>query len=284
MALFYLFLFSLLLIIFHCRVPEWPYHLAYQLIAAGIITLIIYLNVQFPFRTVIELLRLFYPIGLAIFCWIELQPTVSMIYGDFWATELVIKMDRFLFGVNPVVYFQAYSSAWLNELMGFLYSGYYLFPPVVSLWLFFTRKKRALLASLSLVISSYLSNFLLFFLFPALGPNRVAEFEEAVAATSSGYIIQPLLHYLQATAGVKGAAFPSSHFAGAIVLAISAVKFCRQLGWLLVALIPFIALAAVYLGYHHGVDVIAGLLWGGFVFWWGRKILRRRGEWPWGEE
>ena len=56
-----------------------------------------------------------------------------------------------------------------------------------------------------------------------------------------------------------GAAFPSSHVAGAVVATLCALRFWRPLGLVLLPLTIGLIFAVVYGQFHYAVDAVAGL-------------------------
>jgi len=80
---------------------------------------------------------------------------------------------------------------------------------------------------------------------------------------------------------VKGGCFPSSHVAGAITYALCCARYG---GGRMTLLVGFLATgivgATVYLGYHHAVDPLAGIVVGLGSYKLGVWLLGRRGEDP----
>lgn len=226
----------------------------------------------------LRLVRIFYPLPLLLFAWNELDALIPMLYGSYWATDPIVRLDRALFGVHPTVWVQRLYRPWLDELMAVLYSGYYLFLAVpVVLWA--RGKRRAAAATLGLITVGYLSNFALFLLLPAKSPPQVlAEYPGLRASDFGGYRVAALTRSLQESESVTGAAFPSSHVSGSVVCTLAALRWEPRLGRVLVPLALGVAVATVYLGYHHAVDPIAGVAWGGIAFAVGLRLLRARGE------
>ncbi len=60
----------------------------------------------------------------------------------------------------------------------------------------------------------------------------------------------------------KGAAFPSSHVAGAVVIWLLAWKLSRGVFWAFAPVVPALILGTVYGGFHYAVDALAGVATG----------------------
>jgi membrane-associated phospholipid phosphatase len=72
----------------------------------------------------------------------------------------------------------------------------------------------------------------------------------------------------------KGAAFPSSHVAVAVVIWLLAWRLARRVFWLLALIVPALALGTVYGGFHYTIDAGAGLLVGIAGYLVGPRIVR----------
>ena len=279
-CLAYLLFSEILVVFFHQKGSPWLSQALIHSAWMAAILIFIYLESKYPENKWLNFLRIFYPIAVLLFAWINLNSLFPLTGIKFHATSFIIRLDRLIFGVHPTIWFQQFYRPWLDELMSFFYCVYYLFIPLVSLTLYCRGKKEAARASFSLATLAYFSNFVLFFLIPVLAPDKVATLQEMKRADYSGYFFSWLNRSIQAKAGVTGAAFPSSHIAGALIWVLMALKYQRKLGYVLLPCLAGVCLSTVYLGYHHAVDPIFGLLWGALCYWLGWKILRARGEAP----
>lgn len=222
-----------------------------------------------------------YPVALVAFAWGELRLLIPLPWEeDYWATRAVVEADRGIFGGYPTVIVQAWHRPWLDELMAVAYVSYYLFLGV-PLFLLLVGRIRAARATGALIALTYTVNFGLFILLPVKSPPQILEQVPGLEPSLfTGYVFADLLRSLQASASVVGAAFPSSHVAGAVVCALAALRWAPPLGRVLLPLAGGMAAATVYLGYHHAVDPIAGIVWGILAYAIGIDLMRRRRELP----
>lgn len=261
-CLSYLSAMVLLLLCCHRHVANWSsLALQFALFALGICFLIL-LDDKFPGRGISSTARLIYPVAVIATGWGALTQLVPLLYGSYWTTSWVIYTDRLLFGVYPTVWMVQYHRPWLDELMNIFYSGYYLLMPGIVLTLLISGKRRQLVYALSLVSFTYLGNFVFFLLLPTLGPQLIPEIAKLGGGSYSGYWIAAATRWIQSNGGAIGGAFPSSHVSGAVIWTLVALDLNRPLGVCLALLVPGIAVSTVYLGYHHALDPLAGILWG----------------------
>lgn len=226
-----------------------------------------------------------YPCLLVAAAWGELRVLIPLPWeGNYWATDAVVRADVWLFGGHPTVGVQAWHRPWLDEVMAAIYVSYYVFL-LVPLLLILRGRDRAARAAAALVSLTYTVNFAFFVLVPVKSPPQIlGEYPGLVASGFTGWAVADALRALQGSESVLGAAFPSSHVAGSVVCALAAWRWMRPLGRVLVPLSGGVALATVYLGYHHALDPLTGVLWGGAAYAVGIALMERRGELPFAPE
>ena len=279
-CLAYIGLIGFLLIFFHKAVIRWP---LYVLIHAAIVIAILEilrLGEKYPHKKILLIFRLFYPVPILLFAWKELGVLAPMFFGSYWATGLIIHWDKLIFGVYPTVWVQKLYHPWLDELMNFIYAGYFTFFFLIPLSLFVRKKKKATFAVFSLITFTYFSNFLFFLFLPALRPPFVPILQALQIKQQTGYLFFEINRILQAVGGISGGAFPSSHVAGAIVWGMSALRYNRKLGYALLPLVIGIGFSTVYLGLHHAMDPIFGYIWSAICYPIALKLIKQRGEDP----
>jgi membrane-associated phospholipid phosphatase len=147
----------------------------------------------------------------------------------------------------------------LSWILHSCYLAYYAILVVAPLGLWLSgRRDQARLTIFAIVTTFYLC-YLAFLFFPVAGPRYAfALADNAATRIWPARIAQWLLD----EGDSWGAAFPSSHVAGALVATLCALRFWRPLG---LALLPWtvgLVLAVVYGQFHYGVDALSGLLVG----------------------
>ncbi len=279
-CLAYMTLIGVLLIFFHKGVVNWPLHVAIHAVFVIALLEFIRLGEKHPQKKILWILRTFYPVTIFLYGWSEMNMLVCMFYGNHWATESIVGLDKLLFGVHPTVWIQRFYHPLLDELMNIFYSGYYFFMPIVSLTLFIKRKREEVLAAFSIVSFAYLTNFILFYLFPTISPAMIQAIQELQPTQYSGYIVAEFTRMVQASGSVRGCAFPSSHVTGVLAWSLVALRYQKKLGYVLMPITLGVAVSTVYLGYHHAVDPICGFIWGAICYLVALRLIKRRREDP----
>jgi membrane-associated phospholipid phosphatase len=279
-SLAYLILVGVLLLAWHGHVDAWRRLAAIHALSALAIVELVRLASRRPNDRLIAVARTFYPLVLILYCWDELRHLVPMLTGSYWATALIVRADVAVFGVHPTAWLGALQRAWLDEAMCVAFAGYYLYA-LVPVILYARGRRDEALALVSVGTLCYFSNYILFMLLPAKSPPQILDqFPELHAGQFSGYLVASLVRKLESGGSVLGAAFPSSHVAGTVATTLAALRYARPLGLALAPLTLAVALSTVYLGYHHGLDPVAGIVWGALSAWVGLRLVRRRGEEP----
>ena len=61
---------------------------------------------------------------------------------------------------------------------------------------------------------------------------------------------------------------------------LSALRYDKKLGFIILPIAIGIGFSTVYMTLHHAVDPIAGYIWGAFSFFLGLKLIKSRREDP----
>jgi len=279
-CLAYLGLIGFLLIFFHKAVARWPIHvLIHSVMVVGILE-IVRLGEKFSQKKILWILRTFYPVAIFLYAWEELEALVPMFFGSPWATDVIVRLDKLIFGVHPTIWFQQFYQPWLNELMNFFYAAYYTFFILVPLSLFIRKEKEETFAALSLATFVYLSNFCLFYLLPVISPPFIPMLQKLQVSQQTGYVFVEVNRIVQAQGGIPVGAFPSSHVAGALIWVLCSLRYNRKLGIAMAPIAFGLAFSTVYMGLHHAVDPVFGYIWGAIAYTIALKLIKVRGEDP----
>lgn len=279
-CLAYLGLLAVLLVFFHREVRGWPRFVLLHLAIILVIPEVVRLGERAPRRSWVWFLRTFYPVAIILFGWGEVDALGRMFFGAYWATDLIIRAERLIFGGSSTAWFRNWHRPWLDELMAIFYTGYYLFLILASLPLFIKKKYEQTLAVLSLGTCVLFVNYLLFYLLPVLSPIMADSPDLPRGAAFSGYAFGPLIRFIQAHGAVRGGTFPSSHISEALIWSLAAFRYNRKLGAVLLACVPAVVVSTVFLNYHYALDPIFGLVLTASLYPVGLRILQARGEDP----
>ena len=81
-----------------------------------------------------------------------------------------MRIDLFLFGVQPTLWMQRWIVPWLTDLLSFAYLSYY-FLPLILVFVLYLKKQPGLYPALFVLALGYYVSFIGYILFPAVGPR-----------------------------------------------------------------------------------------------------------------
>ena len=201
--------------------------------------------------------RLALPYVLWLACWLELGWLIRS-SGPSMHDAQIAAVDLAVFGGHGHLLF----ARWLPEadqVMHLIYLSYYglvLGPPLV---LVLRRRAADCDRYTSVVMTTYLLCFLVYLVYPVLGPRAAMAAQAAIG--HGGGSLGALAEALRQAGDSLGTAFPSSHCAGAFAAALAAGElFSRRTRAVLLVWAGLIAISTIHTGNHYGIDAVAGVL------------------------
>lgn len=236
-----------------------------------------------PDNRLLLVLRTFYPAFIILYGFFDVSRLQALISRDtFWATDALADLDYALFGTHPTIWLQHLQRPWLDELVSFFNVSYYTMGFIFAIPLLLRGRREEAWAGASIALFAYAVNYTIFILLPAVGPRMIPAIEALREPHHvDGWFFAWVQRSLQGEQGaVRGNAFPSAHVSASVAWAFVTWRYQRRLAWLLVLLTAGTAFSTVYLGFHHAIDPLAGLMLGAACSWVGLRLIQRRGEDP----
>ena len=197
------------------------------------------------------------PLALIPWMYAEL-PQLMQGAGAAYSDALVQGWEAALFGTSPA---QAMAVMlpwqWVSEPLHLAYFSYYALIYVPPLVLYLQGRRTEFLEMSFAVLGTFAVCFAVFAVFPVQGPRYLWD----SAAVPDGPVRGVVLAVLEAGSS-RGAAFPSSHVAVAVVQSVLSLRAGLRHGWLVALLTVGLAMGAVYGGFHYAIDALAGGLLG----------------------
>ena len=236
------------------RLPNWPIYVAHHAIVLVLLIAVVP-RIRIDGRG--AFLRLFYPVLLFGSMYRETHDIDQIIFAqplDYY----IAGWDKIIFKCQPSIEFAThFGSAIFSEVMHFAYYSYFGIIVFLPLLWWFRRRPDMMERRVFDIAFAYSVFYTIFIILPVQGPR--VQLPGAIGMARPGYIFAPFFGWLFKTAGIAGAAFPSSHCGITTVVLAASVRDVPKAA-------PFIALAAtmlylatVYGRFHYGVDVIYGI-------------------------
>lgn len=231
-----------------------PWIAAAHLAAAAAVRLAAQRQRNSPDRlSVIDLL----PIALIGAFWAELRPLFPLLHTSTLDSHIVL-LEQSVLGFNVHATWW-HAMPWLRGVMELLYFGY--FPGQLAILTFVALRMRAA-AFRELLLRgaiTYLVCDAIYLAVPTLGPRAVQKSLEANGVGHAGGLFQFINDALRNFGDSPGTAFPSSHVAGILTVAIAARATGNRLfGNIMTVLGAGVSIATVYTQNHYLLDAIAG--------------------------
>ncbi len=253
----YLTALSVLILIFHARLPHWPVYLLFHALAFGAI---VRLAASASHSRVLRFLHDWYPVLAFIICFEEVA-ALSLLVVTEWRDSYILALEARLFRTPPTLWLSQFASRPLTEILEVGYFSYFTYALIVGGVLYAGVNKRPFRELMAGNVLAYMLCYVWFVLFPTEGPAHTLA--PAAATSLQGGPFHWAVLLIQGYAGVHGNAFPSSHVAAGAASVLIAWRYLPRLGAWLTPLLALLCIGAVYDGYHYFSDILAGLVFGG---------------------
>ena len=244
----------------------WPVVVAHGL-AVGVI---VFAWPRLPSRPWLDALRDWLPVFALPLLYAEVG-RLDLLLGTGYHDGAISAVDQALFGRPGIALRHFLPWGPFVEYLHFSYIAYYVLLPLLGGALYLRGRRREFRYVLAVVLGTFYACYLCFILFPVAGPwYRRPHPSYAHMNLFFPALVQNVLEHWAS----KGAAFPSSHVAVAVVIWLLAWRLARRVFWLLALIVPALALGTVYGGFHYTIDATAGLLVGVAGYLIGPRLVR----------
>ncbi len=212
----------------------------------------------------ISFIHLFYPILLLSYFYGETALLNNLIFSD-KLDPIIYNWEQTLFGFQPSLEFSIrFPQPWFSELLYMGYFSYYLLTFGVSL-IFFIIKPTKAENVIFLIITSLFIYYLIFIIFPVVGPQYY--FSPPFSEVADSGFFSRMVNLIQYYGEHPTGAFPSSHVGLVVIFLTITFNNLRWLFWVIVPLFLLILLATVYIKAHYAIDILVGLLSAPIVYY-----------------
>lgn len=273
---------SVINIIFIGRIEYWYLNLTMNII---VITTAFYLSFKSKKGGIWKQVHYWYLIPLIFIFFKELYFMVDPIRGIIY-DDVLIKIDRFIFGADPTVELYKIANPILTELLQIVYGTFFFLPVILAADMILQGKWKELDYGAFIIVYGFTLSYIGYLLVPAIGPRFTLHVFETNNIEMPGLFLTDFLREVVNTGEsipsgtinpaeiVQRDVFPSGHTQMTLLVMILSVKFGSRLKYFFLINGTLLIFATVYLRYHYVVDLIAGALFMFFTLWSGRNIHR----------
>jgi membrane-associated phospholipid phosphatase len=206
--------------------------------------------------------------------------------------QLFIRIDHWLFGVNPTQWLHQFANPVLTEILQIVYGLFYFLPIILALALLRNKRYLAVDYAAFIIVYGFFLSYLGYFALPGVGPRFTLHNFNLINVELPGIWLTNFLRELvnigesipkgtpNPAEVVQRDVFPSGHTMITLIVIYLSIKLKSRSRYFLVPIGALLVFATVYLWYHYVIDLIGGLifmifsLWSGkHIFnWWQRKV------------
>lgn len=266
----YLVLLSLVAVVFATRIHSWPILLLIN-IGGGCGVVFLARGAQTMGNRLLHSLHDWYPVPTIFLLFKEVHVLIQSLDRTDW-DELLIMIDRAIFGTDPTVWLSRYAVPWLTEILQIAYVSYYFIMLTVGIELYLRKDMRKFSLVLFIILYGFCLSYIGYLAFPAVGPRfTLHDFNLLNTELPGLYITKSLREFLDAgesiPRGVANAvalaqrdAFPSGHTQMTLISLYLAHQFKLRSRFILYVAGVLLIVSTVYLRYHYVVDIVGGVL------------------------
>ncbi len=254
LTLFFLTGLTVLAFFFRGRIPAWHSLVFRYLLWIGLLFVIKLSNDRMAPGRMRGLVYSLSPILFIVLIYESLGNLIQYLHPDI--DQTLIRIDRWLFGVEPTLWMQRWIVPWLTDLLSFAYVSYYFLPFVLVLVLYLKNRPGLNRAIFTLTLGYYIS-FIGYILFPAVGP-RYSMTSLYTVPLEGSFITDWVRDGLNAIEHNRRDCMPSGHTQIALTVLYLAYRYERVLFKIFLPFVCGLIFSTVYLRYHYVIDLMVG--------------------------
>ncbi len=215
---------------------------------------------RFPSSRVAKFAADFGPTGYFFALYFALNPIADAVNLGI-ADDLLIHLDRRIFGVDLTTWLDGKVPPLLNDLALGAYTTHFGWPLVLGLLLWFRGKEEAFDEFVTALVFFAVVNYVLYVTVPVMGPRyfRAAQYDGVVQGALG---IAPWVDLAFRDSPFARDCFPSGHTGVALVVLSFAFRHERRLFWVAFPVLSLLIAGTLLGRFHYGTDLLAAVpLW-----------------------
>jgi membrane-associated phospholipid phosphatase len=217
--------------------------------------------------------RHWYPHLFFLFCFEQLAYLVHLVNPN-WQDARLIAFDQAIFGVQPAVWLEQFSTPARNDFFQFAYLTYFAYLLVLGGVLYRRKEWHAYWSVMTYSAVAYAIGYVIAVLFPIESPWF------SMAGVWHGELhggpFTAAINFIERFGRVRGAAFPSEHVAGSVAALWGAWRHRRWLFWVMLPAVGAMCVSTIWGRYHYVADIFGGFATGTLGYLLGRIIMKKQ--------
>ena len=265
-------LMTLLTVAFHRGIEDWQVLAATNIAVGTLFVLFVSSSRLWSEKNVAFAIRMVGFILMMAYVDTAVEKLQLILYGH-WLDASVIGLEKVVFGGQPTLWLQRFTTPGLTEWLMFAYVAYLPLYPATAVLLQVKRGDAAVeRLFFTLALTNVVCDFA-FILFPVAGP--LFHMGGQYTVPLQGYFWTRLGEGMRVGLQFMGGTIPSPHCACTTVMWLMTYRYYRPVFWVLSPLILSLYVSTFYCRYHYLTDSIVGIVVGALAFALAPFLMKR---------
>jgi len=262
---------SLINIVFALRIPYWWQIILINCTASALICWLGYARARTGWRFLRDIHE-WYVAPLVFLSFKELYYMIYPIHNGRDYDDLLIAIDKWIFGVNPTEWLAHFTYPVLTEILQIAYTSFYLLFIIVGYEFYRQKQIDYFLFFMFTIMYGFFLSYLGYFFLPAVGPRFTLHDFAGLDRDLPGLLLTPYLRWFVnvgesiplgvsnavSMAGTQRDVFPSGHTMMTLVLMYLSARWKVRARYMVYVVGALLIVATVYQRYHYVIDLFAG--------------------------
>lgn len=263
------------------KVPPRIYHGMLRLaVTASVAALFVWFVRRRPAWARLGWIREIAPFLFCIAIYTNLHDTIAFV-NSHDVHGVLIRIDQWMFGVQPCVWAQRFYTPLLTEIFSIAYMNYFVLSVAVVAYLLLAGRRVEMREALLGTILCFYIGYFFYVAFPA-APPWLTLASQFTRDFHGGWVTGAAVRMKALDPNASRGAFPSLHCAVTFITLAYAWRFKKALFAVLLPMGAALVASTVYLRHHYVVDILAGLVLAVLAYavaprldaWWVRERNR----------
>jgi membrane-associated phospholipid phosphatase len=273
----FLSLLTVLNLVFAARIPHWSFMVIVNFGITGFIAWLGFARHHCGSK-IIRVIHDWYVAPLVFLSFKEIYFMLKPIHLGRDYDDVLIAIDRWIFGVDPTHWVMQFATPWVTEILQLAYTLFYVLFLILGYELYRRHNLDVFHYFMFTCVYGFFLSYLGYFMLPAVGPRFTLHDFMALDRDLPGILLTPYLRWFVnagesivtnvsnnvALATTQRDVFPSGHTMMTLVLMYLSGKFKVRSRYIIYVTGTLLILATVYERYHYVIDLIGGAIFFAF--------------------
>ena len=272
-------------IVFSSRIPRWGLLVVLNFALTGFIVWLGFARHQCGYK-ILRYVHDWYVAPMVFISFKELYFMIKPIHFGRDYDDILIAVDRWLFGVDPTRWLMHYATPWLTEILQIAYTAFYLLFLILGYEIYRRKMYDMFHFFMFTCVYGFFLSYLGYLFLPAVGPRFTLHEFSAIDTDLPGLFLTPYLRWFVnwgesvvgnipssvAMASAQRDVFPSGHTMMTIVLMHLSARAHAHVRWIVYITGTLLIVATVYERYHYVIDLIGGAVFAAVCILTSRRL------------